>query len=299
MPPRLTRVTAARKRGPTVTLGGARLVTPVGTVVPHEHAGSRGRAALRPARARPRRGGGVRRPARVRRTPASPYPISAVSPSVPIDEPPRRRPYAARHHATRRSSPDLPLPRRPHDRQRAGARGPTTSPLGWQPYAVCSTASELSAAADHRHADARRSRSTRQPEVRFRPPGEPTSGGYSLRVRILDNTFVDVHQMVGTKIVGFRDSADRRLPASCTRRPRRCTSTTATPHQPPPLQLLPVVRGPGSHRTRRWRCRCPGRAARRAGPQGAVRPVRRQRAGDDRALPPGKAQQQGAVSTDG
>jgi hypothetical protein len=45
-------------------------------------------------------------------------------------------------------------------------------------------------------------------EVRFRPAGEPTSGGYSLRVRVLDNNFVDVHQTVGTKIIGFRDSPE-------------------------------------------------------------------------------------------
>jgi hypothetical protein len=37
---------------------------------------------------------------------------------------------------------------------------------------------------------------------------EPKGGGYSLRVRILDNTFVDVHQTVGTKITGFRDSSE-------------------------------------------------------------------------------------------
>jgi hypothetical protein len=44
-------------------------------------------------------------------------------------------------------------------------------------------------------------------EIRFRPPGEPSSGGFSLRVRILENTLVDVHQIVGTKITGFRDSS--------------------------------------------------------------------------------------------
>jgi hypothetical protein len=44
------------------------------------------------------------------------------------------------------------------------------------------------------------------PEVRFRPPKEPSVGGYSLRVRVLDNTIYDVHQIVGTKITGFRDS---------------------------------------------------------------------------------------------
>jgi len=47
----------------------------------------------------------------------------------------------------------------------------------------------------------------RQPEVRFRPPGEPTVGGYSLRVKILDNTLgLNPAQMVSTKIQGFKQS---------------------------------------------------------------------------------------------
>ena len=45
-------------------------------------------------------------------------------------------------------------------------------------------------------------------QARFRPVGEPPIGGYSLRVRIIENTFVDVHQTVATKIVGFGDSPD-------------------------------------------------------------------------------------------
>jgi hypothetical protein len=47
----------------------------------------------------------------------------------------------------------------------------------------------------------------RQPEVRFRPPDEPTIGGYSLRVKILDNTLgLNPAQMVSTKIQGFKQS---------------------------------------------------------------------------------------------
>ena len=38
--------------------------------------------------------GGVRRPARVSRLRRSPYPVSAVSPSVPIDVPPSSEPPA-------------------------------------------------------------------------------------------------------------------------------------------------------------------------------------------------------------
>ena len=48
----------------------------------------------------------------------------------------------------------------------------------------------------------------RATQARFRPVGEPTTGGYSLRVRIISNTFVDVHQTVATKIVGFGDSPE-------------------------------------------------------------------------------------------
>ncbi len=83
-------------------------------------------------------------------------------------------------------------------------------------------------------------------EIRFRPPKEPTTGGYSLRVRILDNTLNDVHQQVATKIIGFRDTAEvadfhvirKDDHSRVLRVPRRDV-------QPPPVQLLPVVRGAG------------------------------------------------------
>jgi len=80
-------------------------------------------------------------------------------------------------------------------------------PLGWQAYWVCSTPSSCPAGA---YTDRPMVETVvdKTDEVRFRPVHEPKAGGYSLRVRILDNTFVDVHQTVGTKITGFRDSSE-------------------------------------------------------------------------------------------
>jgi len=49
----------------------------------------------------------------------------------------------------------------------------------------------------------------RQPEVRFPPADEPTVGGYSLRVKILDNTLgFNPGQLVSTKVEGFKQSYD-------------------------------------------------------------------------------------------
>jgi hypothetical protein len=76
-------------------------------------------------------------------------------------------------------------------------------PEGWQPYWVCSVTCPPGAALDQPMGPKTVDKAD---EIRFRPVDEPTSGGYSLRVRILENTFTDVHQTVATKIVGFRDS---------------------------------------------------------------------------------------------
>lgn len=131
------------------------------------------------------------------------HPMSAVSPSVPIDQP-TREPYA--HDITfPRLEPGLPLPAR-HVMSNELARWRYHVPLGWEPYWVCSTASSCPAGA-YTDKPMPAGAVNKAQEVRFRPPSEPTSGGYSLRVRILDNTFVDVHQTVGTKIIGFRDSS--------------------------------------------------------------------------------------------
>jgi len=131
-------------------------------------------------------------------------PISAVSPSVPINAPPSPSPYA-KDLDYPRLKPGFALPN-VHVVSNALAHWTYHVPLGWEPYWVCSTASSCPAGA-YTDKPMPAGAVNKAQEVRFRPPSEPTSGGYSLRVRILDNTFVDVHQTVGTKIIGFRDSS--------------------------------------------------------------------------------------------
>ena len=131
-------------------------------------------------------------------------PLSAVSPSVPIDPQPSASPYA----------PDIKFPPlRPgvamasvHTISNDLAQWTYHVPLGWQAYWVCSV---LSSCPPDVFVDTPMAEKVvnKAQEVRFRPPQEPTTGGYSLRVRILDNTLNDAHQTVGTKITGFRDSS--------------------------------------------------------------------------------------------
>jgi hypothetical protein len=80
-------------------------------------------------------------------------------------------------------------------------------PLDWQAYWVCSSPGRCPPDA---YLDKPMAADVvnKAREIRFRPPEEQTTGGYSLRVRILDNTLNDVHQQVGTKIIGFRDSPE-------------------------------------------------------------------------------------------
>jgi hypothetical protein len=78
-------------------------------------------------------------------------------------------------------------------------------PQGWPAYAVCS----VGECPPPMQTDDRLTprQLAQQPEVRFRPPGEPPVGGYSLRVKVLDNTLgLNPGQMVGTKIRGFRQA---------------------------------------------------------------------------------------------
>jgi len=133
----------------------------------------------------------------------SPYPISAVSPSVPINEPPAPPP----------TSPDISYPTLPPGLalQEVYPIGNDLAswtyhvPQGWMPYAVCSPGECVPPMQTDDQLTARQA--ARQPEVRFRPPDEPTIGGYSLRVKILDNTLgYNPGQLVGTKIVGFRQA---------------------------------------------------------------------------------------------
>src|SRR3954462_15541515 len=132
-------------------------------------------------------------------------PISAVSPSVPIDVKPSPSPYA-RDIRYPRLLPGLPL-QAVYTMTNELARWSYHVPLGWQAYLGCSTPTSCPAGA---YTDKPMPETVvdKADEVRFRPADAPKAGGYSLRVRILDNTFVDVHQTVGTKITGFRDSSE-------------------------------------------------------------------------------------------
>lgn len=144
-------------------------------------------------------------------------PISAVSPSVPIDLP-TRKPYAP-DITYRRLSPDLALP--PPDRTIGNELATWTYhvPQGWQAYAVCASPGEC---APPMEPDTMLTpkQAAQQSEIRFRPPDEPSVGGYSLRVKALDNTLgLNPGQMVSTKIQGFRQSYEdfqrlRRTPSA-------------------------------------------------------------------------------------
>jgi hypothetical protein len=132
-------------------------------------------------------------------------PVSAVSPSVPIDLKPSPSPYA-KDIGFQRLKPGFSLPT-VHTVANELAHWTYHVPLGWRPYWVCSTPSSCPPDAYQDKPMAAKVVDRAQ-EVRFRPPGEPPTGGYSLRVRILNNTLWDVHQIVGTKITGFRDSSE-------------------------------------------------------------------------------------------
>jgi hypothetical protein len=132
-------------------------------------------------------------------------PISAVSPSVPIDV--RTVVPPARDIDYPPLSPDLALPPPAHTIGNELATWTYHAPQGWQAYAVCGpgecsppivTDTKLTP-----------QQVAQQPEVRFRPPDEPTVGGYSLRVKVLDNTLgLNTGQMVVNKIEGFRQAYD-------------------------------------------------------------------------------------------
>jgi hypothetical protein len=134
---------------------------------------------------------------------ASVTPVPAFSPSVPIDVP-TVIPYA-KDITYRPLSPDLDLPV-VHSMSNDLAAWTYHVPDGWQAYAVCAPTDNCKPpmTADTplgpKQVD-------RQPEVRFRPPDEPLIGGYSLRVRVLDNTLgFNPGMMKSTKIQGFRQA---------------------------------------------------------------------------------------------
>jgi hypothetical protein len=130
-------------------------------------------------------------------------PISAADPSVPLNISPSPSPYA-KDITFPALQPGLAL-NTVHTMSNGLARWTYHVPFGWQAYWVCSSTCPANAYPDKPMAAGVVNKAQ---EVRFRPPKEPSVGGYSLRVRILDNTLVDVHQIVGTKITGFRDSSE-------------------------------------------------------------------------------------------
>jgi hypothetical protein len=132
----------------------------------------------------------------------SPRPVAAVSPSVPID------PTSSRTFATDIPFPtlstDLALPRPGHRIHNDLATWSYHVPQGWTAYGVCTappTGPPCKFADDE---PVPPTQVDKQTQVRFRPPGEPPVGGYSLRVKILDNTELNPAQMVATKKVGFQ-----------------------------------------------------------------------------------------------
>jgi len=132
-------------------------------------------------------------------------PISAVSPSVPIFSPPTPTHAADIDYPS--LEPGLPLPQ-VHTMGNELATWTYHVPQGWQAYAVCAVPGECPPPMVP-DTELSPSQTDRQSEVRFRPPDEPTIGGYSLRVKALDNTLgLNPGQMVGTKIEGFRQSYD-------------------------------------------------------------------------------------------
>jgi hypothetical protein len=132
------------------------------------------------------------------------FPIGAVSPSVPSD-PPSTIPIKP-DITFRTLSAALPLPPPDHVIGNDLATWHYRIPAGWQAYAVCSTPGECQPPMTTDTPLTAR-QAARQPEVRFRPPDEPPVGGYSLRVKILDNNLgLNPGQMVSTKIQGFKQS---------------------------------------------------------------------------------------------
>src|SRR5262245_22355676 len=130
------------------------------------------------------------------------HPMSAVSPSLPIDEPHHKRYHRDIDYPTLESD-DLAVSA-VHTISNDLASWTYHVPQGWQAYAVCGPGDDCrppitpDTQLNPKQVDD-------QLEVRFRPGDEPLIGGYSLRVKVLDNTLNDLHQTVGTKIIGFED----------------------------------------------------------------------------------------------
>ena len=154
-------------------------------------------------------------------------PLPASSPSVPVDPPPTVAPYADDIDYPP-LQPGLTLARQPMGNSVQAWVVPY--PKGWQAFTV---PGEVEVP--------RKERSTYD-ELRFRPPDEPIQGGYSLRVKTVNDhvtpaTMVAERIRLVTKAYGARR---RRL------QPHRGLGQVRVPRrqQPAALQLLPVVRRP-------------------------------------------------------
>ncbi|MGC4110057.1 MAG: hypothetical protein QM747_06460 [Nocardioides sp.] len=132
-------------------------------------------------------------------------PVTAVSPSVPLDEPSTQR--TPTPDITYESlSPTLQLPPPDHMIGNELATWHYRIPAGWQAYAVCAPISEC-APPLKAESPLTPQQASRQPEVRYRPANEPLIGGYSLRVKVLDNTLgLNTTQMVSTKVAAFKQA---------------------------------------------------------------------------------------------
>jgi hypothetical protein len=129
----------------------------------------------------------------------SPRPVGAVSPSVPIDPTSARSSYAP-DITFPTLSPDLFL-QAVHTLKNRLATWTYHVPASWTAYAACPPApAPCKIPTD---TVLKPGQVDKQHQVVFRPPGEPTLGGYLMRVALLDNTLSNVGQMVATKIVGF------------------------------------------------------------------------------------------------
>ena len=134
-------------------------------------------------------------------------PVSAVSPSVPIDAPPPP-PKTAEDIHYQPLSPDLSLPLPDRTIGNDLATWTYHVPAGWVPYAVCTVLGECPPPMQPNDR-VTPEQAARLSEVRFRPADEPIEGGYSLRVKVLNNTQgFNPYVMVGTKISQFREAYD-------------------------------------------------------------------------------------------
>ena len=143
-------------------------------------------------------------------------PLPASSPSVPVDPPPTVAPYA--------DDIDYP-PLAPGVRLkllRMGNSGQTWRvpvPRGWLSFSVSANEEELVPVKERSSYD----------ELRFRPRGEPDQGGYSLRVKTV-NEHVSPSTMVADKLAGMKEAYEEVTVLGRTEESIRFTFRDSTDH---------------------------------------------------------------------